>query len=71
MNVVIIIAGGVGSRMGTNTPKQFIEVKGKHILTYTCESFQKNPLIDIIEVVCIEGWENVVLDYIQKGARVK
>ena len=66
MNVVIIIAGGVGSRMGTNTPKQFIEVKGKHILTYTCESFQKNPLIDIIEVVCIEGWENVVLDYIQK-----
>ena len=27
----------------------FIEVKGKHILTYTCESFQKNPLIDNIK----------------------
>lgn len=63
MNVVIIIAGGVGSRMGANTPKQFIEVNGKHILTYTIESFQNNHLIDAIEVVCVKGWENVVWEY--------
>ena len=46
MNIAVIIAGGVGSRMGANIPKQFIEVKGKHVLAYTVESFQKNELID-------------------------
>lgn len=62
-NVVIIIAGGVGSRMGANIPKQFIKVNGKHVLAYTCESFQKNTLIDAIEVVCIDGWEDEVWRY--------
>ena len=66
MNIAIIIAGGVGSRMGANIPKQFIEVNGKHVLAYTCESFQKHPMIDAIEVVCIEGWENDVWDYKEK-----
>lgn len=66
MNIAIIIAGGVGSRMGANIPKQFIEVNGKHVLAYTCESFQRHPLIDAIEVVCIDGWENIVLEYKEK-----
>lgn len=62
-NIAIIIAGGVGSRMGANIPKQFIEVNGKHVLAYTCDSFQKHPLIDAIEVVCINGWEEAVWEY--------
>lgn len=63
MNIVIIIAGGVGSRMGANIPKQFIKIKNKDVLAYTCESFQSHPLIDAIEIVCIDGWENHVLKY--------
>ena len=66
MNVAIIIAGGVGSRMGADIPKQFIKVNGKHILAYTCESFQKHHLIDAIEVVCINGWEDDVWKYKEK-----
>ena len=49
--------------MGQDIPKQFINVYDKPILMYTLESFQKHPLIDAIEVVCIEGWENVVWAY--------
>lgn len=63
MNIVVVIAGGVGSRMGANVPKQFIKVKGKHVLAYTLESFQNNNLIDAIEVVCIDGWKNDVWEY--------
>ena len=66
MNIAIIIAGGVGSRMGADVPKQFIEVNGKHVLAYTIESFQRHPLIDAIEVVCLDGWQNVVLMYKEK-----
>ncbi len=60
MNIAIIIAGGVGSRMGQEIPKQFIEVDGKTILAYTLESFQKHPMVDAMEVVCIKGWEDVL-----------
>lgn len=63
MNIAIIIAGGSGSRMGQDIPKQFINVYDKPILIYTLESFQKHPQIDAIEVVCIEGWHEVLWAY--------
>ena len=63
MNIAIIIAGGSGQRMGHDIPKQFINIYDKPVLIYTLESFQRHPLIDVIEVVCIEGWENVVWAY--------
>lgn len=63
MIVAVIIAGGSGSRMGQDIPKQFINVHEKPILFYTLDSFQKHPLIDAIEVVCIEGWETMVNAY--------
>ena len=63
MNIAIIIAGGSGHRMGANIPKQFIKVFDKPVLAYTLESFQKHPLIGVIEVVCIKGWEDDVRDY--------
>lgn len=52
-NVGIILAGGVGSRVGAGCPKQFIEIQGKPILVYTIEKFQNHPQIDAIEVVCV------------------
>lgn len=63
MNVAIIIAGGVGSRMGQEIPKQFINVGEKPVIVYTLEAFQKHPLVDAIEVVCLAGWEQVLRAY--------
>lgn len=62
-NIAVIIAGGSGSRMGQDIPKQFINVFNKPVLVYTLESFQRHPLIDKIVVVCIRGWEEVVRAY--------
>ena len=53
MTTAIIIAGGSGTRMGQDIPKQFINVYDKPVLIYTLEGFQKHPQIDAIEVVCI------------------
>ena len=61
MNIAIVIAGGVGSRMGLDIPKQFVKVDGKTVLEYTLEGFQNHPLVDAIEVVCIKGWEDVLM----------
>lgn len=63
MTVAIIIAGGSGSRMGQDIPKQFINVYDKPVLLYTLEGFQKHPQIDAIELVCIDGWHDVVWAY--------
>lgn len=63
MNIAIIIAGGVGNRMGQDIPKQFINVYDKPVLIYTLESFQHHPLVDKIEVVCLDGWQSVVRSY--------
>lgn len=63
MNIAIIIAGGVGHRMGMEIPKQFISVYGKPVLMYTLQGFQNHPQIDAIEVVCIDGWQDTVSSY--------
>lgn len=63
MNIAIIIAGGSGQRMGQDIPKQFINVYDKPVLMYTLEGFQKHPQIDAIEVVCIDGWHDIVWAY--------
>lgn len=63
MNIAVIIAGGSGHRMGQDIPKQFINVYDKPVLIYTLEGFQEHPQIDAIEVVCIDGWHDVLRAY--------
>lgn len=63
MNIGLIIAGGSGHRMGQDIPKQFINVFDKPVIIYTLEGFQRHPQIDVIEVVCIDGWHDVLWAY--------
>lgn len=63
MNIGLIIAGGSGHRMGQDIPKQFINVYDKPVIIYTLEGFQRHPQIDAIEVVCIDGWHDVLWAY--------
>lgn len=63
MNIALIIAGGVGARMHQDIPKQFINVYDKPVIIYTLEAFQQHPNIDAIEVVCLEGWHDILRAY--------
>lgn len=65
MVTAIILAGGTGSRVGAECPKQFVEILGKPILAYTIEIYQKHPDIDAIEVVCHIDW----IDYLKEVLR--
>ena len=62
-NIALIIAGGVGNRMGQDIPKQFINVYDKPVIIYTLETFQKHPEIDDIYCVCLDGWHDVLNAY--------
>lgn len=63
MNIAVIIAGGVGNRTGQEIPKQFINIYDKPVIIYTLERFEKHPLVDAIEVVCIDGWQEILKAY--------
>lgn len=62
-NIAMIIAGGVGARMNQDIPKQFLSVYDKPVIVYTMEAFQRHPDIDAIEVVCLDGWHDVLRAY--------
>lgn len=71
MNYVIIIAGGVGNRVGAAIPKQFVEVLGKPIIAYTMEHFQNHPEIDVIELVCVDGYQGHLQNIVDKYSITK
>lgn len=63
MVIALLIAGGVGARMGQDIPKQFLSVEDKPVIVYTLEVFQRHPEVDSLAVVCLEGWEDVLRAY--------
>lgn len=63
MNIALIFAGGVGSRMNSKElPKQFLRIYDKPIIVHTIEHFEKNAQIDAIVVVCVSDW----IDYFKE-----
>jgi len=50
-NIGVILAGGVGSRFGSNIPKQYQKIGGKEIISYVIDAFKKSRLTDNIVIV--------------------
>ena len=66
MNTVVLLAGGMGSRMGQDIPKQFIHVNNIPVIIYTMLALEKHPEVDAIQAVCIKGWEVVLSGYAEQ-----
>lgn len=66
MNVAVILAGGVGNRVGASIPKQFIEVLGKPIIAYSIDPFEANDDIDAILVVCVKPYVDYIWELKEK-----
>ena len=67
LNVVLLLAGGHGFRMHTDRPKQFIEIAGKPVISYTLQAFQRHHEIDRIYVVCNPEWNDFVKTTARNG----
>ena len=44
----VVLAAGRGTRMGTQTAKQYLELQGKPILVYALEVFEQSAVVDDI-----------------------
>ena len=56
MNIAIIFASGKGTRMGSEIPKQFLEINGKPIIVHTIELFQYHEKIDKIYISTLKEY---------------
>ena len=56
MNSTVIVAGGTGSRIKGDTPKQFIKLNGEEILSYSVTTFLNHPQIEEVVIVCHSDW---------------
>ena len=64
-NIAIVLAGGIGSRLGLSIPKQFFKVAGKMVVEHTIDAFESNPHIDEIAIVSnpfyIADFESIII----------
>ena len=64
MNSSIIVAAGSGSRLASETPKQFLKLKDVEILAYSVQSFLKHPEInEVIIVTSADYLDHVIHQY--------
>lgn len=71
MNIAIILAGGSGSRVGGDRPKQFLEVAGKMIIEHTLDVFEKNERIDEIAIVSRQDFVDDVKEMVARDGYTK
>ncbi|MBO4689729.1 MAG: 2-C-methyl-D-erythritol 4-phosphate cytidylyltransferase [Paludibacteraceae bacterium] len=58
-NIAIILAGGIGSRVGGSTPKQLLPLKdGRSVLEHSVDAFEQSSVIDEIAIVMHPDWLN-------------
>lgn len=65
-NIAIIVCSGVGKRMNSNIPKQFIKIEDKPIVCYTIEKFENCSSIDEIIIVVNKEYINFFKEDIVK-----
>lgn len=61
MNVAVILAGGTGTRMGLEIPKQYYEVNGKAVISYCLHTFFAHEEIDAVQIVADEMWHGYIM----------
>ena len=66
MNVsAILVAAGAGTRFGTKTPKQFLDLGGRPVLLWSLAAFDRSPFVKEIIVVVPSSEEKTATNIIK------
>lgn len=66
MVTALLLSGGTGTRMGVNTPKQYIEVNGRPIISYCLECLFTHENVDAVQIVADVAWQETILDCMER-----
>lgn len=69
MRIAIILSGGIGTRLGAEIPKQYIEVEERPIIAYALEKFINHSMIDSIIIAVNKEWEGFVKNLISDAKK--
>lgn len=61
MTTALVLSGGKGERLGSEIPKQYLEIAGKPIISYCLETLANHKNIDFIQIVAEENWREFIL----------
>lgn len=64
MNILLLMMGGSGTRLGADIPKQYIELENRPIFSYIVEAHQNCPYIDKIVIVSHQNWTGYVKKWV-------
>ena len=67
MNIALILAGGTGTRLGADIPKQYIEIKGRPIIVYGMAPFFNSEKVDAVWIVADAFWQ----EFIEKQVKIQ
>ena len=62
MNIAVILAGGTGTRVGGDRPKQFLDIDGRSVIERSIDVFEEAEGIDEVAVVVHPDWK----EYMQR-----
>ena len=65
--VAVVLAGGVGTRVGLNLPKQLIKIAGRPIIEHTIRVLDASPLVDEVIVMMAPGHLDPVREIVERG----
>lgn len=66
MNTALILAGGSGTRLGYDVPKQFLMVDDRPLIMYCLQTINSHPLVDNIVIVISKEWEIFMKEWLEK-----
>ncbi|MDO4217040.1 MAG: 2-C-methyl-D-erythritol 4-phosphate cytidylyltransferase [Bacteroidales bacterium] len=66
LNIVAILAGGTGSRMGADKPKQFLPLGEMMVIEHTIVAFERHEAIDAIIIVVHSDWLDFLNELVAK-----
>ncbi len=71
MNIALILSGGIGRRLISEVPKQYVTVRGEMIITRTLKVICNNNLIDAVQVAADPGWREPILTEMMGVSKLK
>lgn len=66
MVTALLLSGGTGRRMGVDTPKQYIKINDRPVISYCLECLFTHEGIDAVQIVAEEMWCATILDCMER-----
>lgn len=66
MVAALILSGGTGTRMGVDTPKQYLKINDRPVISYCMERLLTHERIDAVQIVADELWRDEILNLMKR-----